>query len=161
MRSPGLLALPALLLAFPVAALAADVDFQALVNGIETRFNTKRMRIPLFGVAKFFVKVSRPHGVKQFDMAVFEDARFGPLDERELDEFVRRTVSENWRPMVRVRSRGSNEWTCVYAKEAGRDIRLLIATFEPSEAVVMQYKVNAQRLMEMLARPERIGRGDE
>jgi hypothetical protein len=159
MGGPGLLALPALLLALPVAAPAGDADFKALVQGIETRYNVKPMRIPLFGLAKFFIEASRPHGVRQFAMAIFEDARFGQPDEREFDEFVRRAVSENWRPMVRVRSRSSNEWTCVYAKEAGRDIRMIVATFEPNEAVVMHYKVSARRLMDMLARPERIGRG--
>lgn len=159
MSRPGLLALPALLLALPAAA-AGDADFKALVRGIETRYQVTRTRIPLFGVVKFFVNVSRPHGVKQFDLAVFEDVNFGEPDEREFDTLVREAVGGNWRPMVRVRSRAPNEWTYVYVKEAGRDTRMMIATFEPGEAVVMQYKVNTRKLMEMLVRPERIGRGN-
>ena len=160
MSRPGLLALPALLLALPAVAAAGDADFKALVKGIETRYQVARTRIPLFGVVKFFVNVSRPHGVKQFDLAVFEDVNFGEPDEREFDALVRDAVSGGWRPMVRVRSRAPNEWTYVYVKEAGRDTRMMIATFEPDEVVVMQYKVNTRRLMEMLERPERIGRGN-
>lgn len=156
---PGLLAVPVLLM-LPMAAAAGDADFKALVQGIEARYGVSKTRIPLFGLAKFFVKVSRPHGVKQFDLAVFEDAHFGNPDENEFDAVVRKAVAGKWRQMVRVRSRAPAEWTYVYVKEEGRDIRMMVATFEPHEAVVVQYKVNARRLMEMVARPGRIGRGE-
>jgi hypothetical protein len=148
-------------MALPLASAAGDADFKALVKGIETEYGISRTRIPLFGLVRFFVGVSRPHGVKQFDFAVFEDAHFGEPGGNEFDALVRRAVSDGWQPMVRVRSHAPEEWTCVYVKEAGRDIRMLITTFEPHEAVVVHYKVNARKLVEMLARPERIGRGNQ
>ncbi len=156
MRS-GLLALTALFLALPAGARAGDADFKALVKGIETQYGVSRTRIPLFGLVKALVKVARPHGVKQFDLAVFEDARFGDAGENDFDAVVRKTVSGGWRPIVLVRSSAPREWTGVYLKEVGRDFRMMIATFEPSEAVVVQFKMNARRLMEMLKCPEQIG----
>ena len=133
-------------------------DFNALVKGIESQYGIKRTRIPLFGVAKFFVKVARPEGVKQFDMAVFEDSSARP-DQEQIDELVRKAVGDDWKPMVRVRSQAGGESTYVYAKPAGRDISMLVAAFDSGDAVVLKYRVDAARFMRMLDNPDRIGRG--
>lgn len=157
MRIP--IALMALCLGLAPAAPGADADFNALVRGIESHYGTKRLHIPLFGVAKLFVRVARPEGVKQLDLAIFEEIHYARPDEQEFDELVRKAVGERWRPMVRVRSRADNEWTYIYAQEAGGDVRMLIATFEPSEAVVIQYRVSTRTLLAMLDHPDRIGKG--
>jgi hypothetical protein len=132
-------------------------DFNALVKGIESQYGIKRTRIPFFGVAKLFVKVARPEGVKQFDLAVFEDSSARP-DQRQIDKLVRKAAGEGWKPMVRVRSRAGDESTYVYSKPAGHDISMLVAVFDSGDAVVMKYRVDAVRFMRMLDDPDRIGR---
>lgn len=156
MRIP--FALVAVCLGLAPAAPAADADFDALVRGIESHYGTKRLHIPLFGVAKFFVRVARPEGVKQLDLAIFEEIHYTQPDEREFDELVRNAVGGRWRPMVRVRSRADNERTYIYAREEGGDVRMMIANFEPSEAVVIQYRVSTRTLLAMLDHPDRIGK---
>lgn len=136
----------ALALAAPV--LGADRDFDAVVRNIESSFGTHRMHIPLFGVVKVFLRIARPAGVKQLDLAIFEDMHgTGPgLDA--LDAAVRGAIGPEWQPMVRVRER--REWTCIYAKPSGKDVRMLVATVDSEDTVLVHFKVNPERLARML-----------
>jgi hypothetical protein len=139
----------AILLGLGIPARAGDPDFDAVVRGIESTFQTRRTHIPLFGVAKFFVKVSRPGGAKQLDLAIFEDLKIERSRLQDLDDTVRKAAGERWSPMVRVRSR--EEWVTIYARPDGKkDMHLLIATVEPGEATVIRLKVDAAELARMI-----------
>ncbi len=133
----------------PPAPAAGDGDFNAVVRSIESNFGARRMRIPLFGVAKFFVKVARPHGVRQLDLAIFEDLSISQSRLQHLDSAVRAAAGDRWLPMVRVRSH--EDWVCIYARPEGKkDLRLLIATVEPDETVLVQVKVRPEVLARTL-----------
>lgn len=148
----------AILLGLGIPARAGDRDFDAVVKSIEMNFQTKRTHIPLFGVAKFFVKVSRPGGAKQLDLAIFEDLKIERSRLQDLDDTVRKAAGERWSPMVRVRSH--EEWVTIYARPDGKnDMHLLIATVEPGEATVIRLKVDAAELARMIdGNPERAGK---
>jgi hypothetical protein len=150
----------AAILALGFAALApaaGDSDFKAVVRSIESNFDARRMRIPLFGVAKFFINVARPAGVRSLDLAIFEDLHIPATRFQDLDDAVRKAAGGRWQPMVRVRER--NEWVCIYARPEGKnDMRLLIATIEPDETVLVHVKVRPEKLARMLDRnPRRTG----
>ncbi len=131
------------------APASGDRDFDAVVRSVESNFQTRRMRIPLFGVAKFFVKIARPSGVRQLDMAIFEDLQISPSRLQDFDDTVRAAAGERWTPMIRIRER--HEWVCIYARPEGKkDMRLLIATIEPDETVLVQVKVRPDVLAQML-----------
>ncbi len=134
-----------------------DGHFEAVVRNVESQFGVRKMRIPLFGVVKFFVRAARPVGVKQLDVAIFEDLRLSRSDMEDFDAAVTSALGGAWRPMVRVRERG--ETTCIYAQPDGKDLKLLVATTGHDDTVLVEVKVNPERLARMLDEsPRRAGK---
>ncbi len=145
----------ATLLAAPAAA--GDADFHAIVRGVESGYGVSRVHIPLFGLARFAVRIAQPEGVKDFDMAIFETRHGPPPDSARFDAIVQRAGGRHWSAVIRVRSRRSHEWVYVYARPEGPDWRMLIATFEPSETVILEARVDAEFLANALDDPEHAG----
>src|SRR5678816_2900434 len=71
----GLLGL--IVLAQPVRA--QEKGFDGIVEHLEKNYGAQRTKIPLLGVANFFVKIIRPAGVKSFKLAVFEEFNRSPF----------------------------------------------------------------------------------
>jgi hypothetical protein len=137
-----------LMIPFPAPA-AGDGDFKAVVRSIESNFGARRMRIPMFGFARFFINVARPAGVRNLDLAIFENLHISSNRFQDLDDAVRGAAGGRWQPMVRVRER--NEWVCIYARPDGKnDMRLLIATIEQDETVLVHVKVRPETLARIL-----------
>jgi len=149
--------LTALLLTAATASAKGD-DFKMLVQHVESHYHAKRLRIPLLGVANFAVKIVRPKGVKGFKLAVFEDQDFSPRPgDRGPETAMRSVLPLEWQPLVRVRSRGG-ERTYIYAREDGKDIKLLVVTLGPRSAVVIEAKLNPKSLMNDLDQPRQMGK---
>ncbi len=135
----------AVLVALSFPAAAGDRDFDAVVRSVESNLHVHRMHIPLFGLAKFVIRASHPAGTKQLDMAVFEDVRLDEHSMQKLDRAVRSAIDEHWTPMIRAREHG--EWTVIYARPDGeKHLRMLIATVNSDDAVIIQLKVDAGEL---------------
>jgi hypothetical protein len=153
-----------LALLLSAAAPGADRDFKAVVGGIESQLGIRRMHIPLFGVAMFFAKtVARTQGVKQLDIAIFDEIDYRRPDAARFDGIVQSAVGDRWTPFVRVRSNRENESTYIYLRPDGKDWRMLVASFEAREAVVVHLKLNAEAVMrdfEDPAHARRHGHGD-
>jgi hypothetical protein len=145
----------ALLLA-AASAFAADREFDRLTAAVESRFGVRRQRIPLMGVANFFVKVARPEGARGFKLAIFEDLRLRPEDGAALDRMMAEAAA-GLHLLVRVRSNQEGERTYVYVG-GGKNTTMLIATFERDEATVVEVKVDAKSLARVLADPSNAGR---
>ena len=90
-------------------------------------------------------------GVKVFKAAIFKDQHLSrtELDNR-LDELVQRAGSSAWQPLVRSFSRRSGEQTYIYAQASGNDMKLLLVSVEPNEAVVMQVKIDPVKLSDFI-----------
>jgi len=148
----------ALFLAGYSIALGGDSEFDHVVKAIENHYGTKRTHIPFMGLANFAVKVAHPAGTSELKLAVFEDLKtLGDNDQRELDRFMDSLSSRDLRPLVRVRSHRNDEATYVFAGDFGKSAKLLIATFEPSEATVVEVKVDLNTLMRWINHPEDAG----
>jgi hypothetical protein len=148
----------ALILAASAAAFGADRDFDRLVKAVESHLGAKRAHIPLLGVANFFVQTARPEGVAGFKLAVFEDMR--PLAQEDgpaLDRMMA-AASAGLHPLVRVRSNRDREWTYIYTGDAGKTTTMLIATFERSEATIVEVKLSMSALLRALKEPRRAGK---
>ena len=150
----------AVLLAASAAAWGADRAFDRVVKGIESRYGTRRMHIPLMGLANFVVKVGHPAGASGFKLAVFQDlassAEYG--DQADLDRLMDSIGKDGLHPLIRVRSRRSGESTYIFTGEAGKSTTMLIATFQRREATVIQVKVTMDTLMQTIAHPETAGK---
>ncbi len=162
-RSLKLLTLPAtvlaLLAASPAPASARDRGFDAVVQAISTTYHARRSLRFVSWFAGMATKFARPEGVKSLRMAIFEDQDFTPRDDgdAQFEQAVQNALQEDWRPIVRVHSNRDGERTLVYARESGKDVSLFIVTREPSEAVVMQVKMNTRKFSEMMDEPKHMG----
>ena len=148
----------AVFLAASAAAFGAVREFDGLVKVVESRFGVQRTHIPLMGVANFFVKVARPEGAAGFRLAVFEDLKFDADGDGAALDRIMASASEGLHPLVRVRSRRDREWTYIYTGEVGKITKMLIATFERSEATVVEVQLSMDALVRALGEPARTGK---
>ena len=144
----------ALILAGASAALAADAGFDRLVKAIEFHYSARQTKIPMMGLARFVVKVAHPAGTKDFKLALFEhlDAAEDPAG---IDRIVHELAGKGLRPMIRQQSRRGGDSTLIYAAEAGKDTRMVIASFGHNEATVIQVTVDPETLVKTIENPGR------
>ncbi len=145
--------LAVLALAAATLAAAGDAAFDALVRRVESQYAVHRTRIPMFGLANFFVKVSRPGGAKDVRLAIFEDFAVPGADFREL---LAQTLGPGWRPFVQVRS--ERETDSIYVETGKGGLKMLIAAAEPRETVLMQVKLDPKALRKWFEDPRRMAR---
>ncbi|HUQ31443.1 MAG TPA: hypothetical protein VM095_04950 [Pyrinomonadaceae bacterium] len=146
-----------MLAAAPPTARADDSDFDAIAKHIKLYYHARRVSIPFLGLAKFFVKIVRPAGVKSFKVAIFEDLNIGDgTTDAELSLIMRNALSVEWQPLVRARSH-DGERVYVYAREAGENLKLMVVTIDKSDAVVAKVKLSPKRLSEFLNNPKILG----
>ena len=131
-------------------AFARD-DFGKIVHHIEVNYHVHRQHRWVMGLAGFTVKVWHIAGVKSFKGAIFENQPFvNAASDTRFDEVVRAAMDSGWQPLVQSWDRHSGERTYVYAQEVsskkGRDLKLLVVNLEPNEAIVVQVKVDPQKL---------------
>ena len=154
--SQALLLLAALSLV-PATAAAKDREFDVIGNHIKTHYRGQRRRIPFLGLANLVVKIARPAGVKSFKVAIFENLSFAPhTGGTGIDTVMRNALSTEWQPLVRVRAR-SGEQNCVFSKQAGKNIKLMIVSIQHDQAVVLRVKFDPQALAKWLEKPELMG----
>jgi len=146
-----------LLSSTPVSA--EDPEFGRVVRQVESYFHVKRTHIPLLGFIKPVLWIAHPAGARCVEMAIFEDQDFSRgLKDAEFERLINKSVNQDWEPLVRVHSRRDSEQTLIYAKDLGKNFKLMIITVEPTEAVVIQVKLSSQELIKWLENPERMGR---
>lgn len=130
-------------------AYATDREFHDIVSEISATFHTQPMHIPFMSMVSFFVGVARPAGVKNLDLAVFENLDTHDADGEALLAKIRGVVGGGWRPFVTVRSHraGHEELTLIHLKPDGRDYKMLITTLESNEATVIELKLNPEAVI--------------
>src|SRR5579859_4141348 len=127
-------------------AFAKD-DFGRIVHHIEANYHVHRQHRFAVGVAGFVVKFWHFAGVKNLKAAIFENQRFtNAASDTRFDELVRAAMDSGWQPLVQSWDRHTGERTYVYAQDLGKDMKLLVVNLESNEAVVVQVKVDPQKL---------------
>lgn len=150
--------LVAVLLAASAVGMAADREFDHLVDAIESHYGIQRVHIPLMGVADFALKVAHPKGARGFKLALFENLQSCEtcFDRDELDGFIAKATDGLLHPLVRTHSRG--EATYILTGQVGASTKMLIATFERSEATIVEVTVDLKTLLRTIDSP---GRADD
>jgi hypothetical protein len=126
-------------------------DFGRIVKVIEAEYHVHRNYRFLMSLAGVVIKCSHVGGAKVFKAALFENQHLdaSELDSR-LDEVVERASGSGWRPLVKSVSRHSGDHDYIYARTRGANLDLLVVSVEPSEAVVVQVKINPSKLCEFI-----------
>ncbi len=149
-----IMAILAMVCALPVVLPAGE--FNWLVREFSRESGAKPMRIPLFGVVRFAVRVAQPGGASELNLAVFEHVGLDPQRFSSMaDEAIE---GGGWKPMIRVRSR-NGERTNIYAQvEDAQRLRLVIATLDGSadgslndrDATFVEVQIRTQELMKFV-----------
>ena len=144
------LVLIAMLLVPAQKAFARD-DFGRIVHHVEAQYHVHRQHRWAMGLAGFTVKFWHFAGVKSLKGAIFEDQPFiNAASDTRFDEIVRAAMDSGWKPLVQSWDRHTGERTYVYAQDLGKDVKLLVVNLESNEAVVLQVKVDPQKLNDFL-----------
>ena len=128
--------------ALTAPAWAGDRWFDDAVHELESTMGAERVRIPMWGLIRFVGGIAtRPVGAKDWDFAIFEGVRRSRLDR----PFAWSSLGPGWKPMVRVHAPG-RESVAIYVKEEGSWYRVLMATIDGDDAVVMKFAMKPDRL---------------
>ncbi len=165
MRSPYrfrvLFIITLLLLPTPLVS-ARGKGFKDVVKHIEKNYQAKKTRVPMLGVANFFVKIIRPAGVKGFKVAVFQDQDFSPSkDAIPFQTAMREAYVEKkgWKPLVQMNSKrdGANNRVFIMFKENKKDVEVAVTTLEDREAAVIEVKFSPDKMAQFLDNPKIMG----
>lgn len=131
-------------------AFARD-DFGKIVHHIEVNYHVHRQHRWVMGLAGFTVKFWHIAGVKSLKGAIFEDQPFvNAASDTRFDEVIRAAMDSGWQPLVQSWDRHTGERTYIYAQEVaskkGTDMKVLMVNLESNEAVVLQVKVDPEKL---------------
>lgn len=138
-------------------AKAGDREYDRVVRHLKTKYQAKKVKIPFMWIARFAVRVVRPAGVKSFNVTLFEKLSFSraTLDE-EMQAAMRDSLSADWTPVFRVRSREGQQ-AYMYLREAGGDVKLILVTIEKEQAAVIRAKFSPEKLAEFMDNPKIFG----
>jgi hypothetical protein len=126
-------------------------DFGKIVRHIEVNYHVHRNYRFIMGFAGMVVRFWHVGGVKSFKGAIFENQYLdaGTADSR-LDEIVQSAGEHGWQPLVKSYSRHSGQHAFIYAKDEGKDVKLLIVSVEPNEAAVIQVKLDPGKMAKFM-----------
>jgi hypothetical protein len=142
---------------FQPGASARDHEFRAVVKAVETTYHVRRNNRFAGWLAGMAVKVAHPEGIKSLRVAIFEDQDFSPrVNGAGLENAIGNRLSDDWRPIVRVRSRRDGEIDHIYARDKGKDVELYIVSVDEREAVVLKVRMDQAKYAEMLDHPANI-----
>ncbi|HEY6273886.1 MAG TPA: hypothetical protein VIX19_18045 [Terriglobales bacterium] len=133
------------------ATACADDDFGQIVHEIEARYHVHRNLRFLMGLAGLTVRVTHVAGARDLKAALFENQPFDATG-AELDDLVISAGARGWQPLVRSFDRRSGEHTFIYARNAGKNLRILLVTVEPNEGLVLEATVNQSKLLDFIDR---------
>jgi hypothetical protein len=155
-----LIALTFLILVFTFTAPTASAKgdhYEAIVKHLKTKYQAKKLKIPFVWLARFAVKVVRPAGVESFSITMFENLQFSraTLDE-EMQSAMRNSLSADWSPILRVRSR-EDEQAYMYMREEGNSVKIMLVTIDKNQAAVIRAKFNPEKLADFVNNPKIFG----
>jgi hypothetical protein len=122
-------------------------EFDSIVRTVEQQGGCRRIHIPLFWLARTVVAVGHPAGASELKLAVFGHPT---LASDRFAAIIDDAVGPFWKPMVRVRSK-DGEVTTIFLRENGpRTVRLLIANKDRDDTVLMEVRLNVDRLLSFI-----------
>ena len=133
--------LPALLLV--AFALPMRADFNAIARAIDGHRGVHRVWVPGLGLARFFVWMIQPKGVRDFQLATFNGTE--DVDPREMHALMQSNIDRGFTPLVRVWSRKSSEWSFIYARPRPNSdrIELMVLARDDENTVLVRVDVDA------------------
>jgi hypothetical protein len=143
---------------FTVPAVNAKTnEYKQIVRHLKTKYQARKIRIPMLWLARFAVSVARPAGVKSFSLTVFENVKFSreTLDE-EMQSAMRNSFGGDWSSILRVRSREGQQ-AYMYMREDGKNVRITLVTIDKEQAAIIRATFSPEKLAEFVENPKLFG----
>jgi len=135
-------------------ALAADPEFNAIVSGIEQRYQVRHEHIPFMGLISFCGWVYTRGGVGGLRVADFEDAGTR-VSADDIDAFVQVKLGASWTAILRSHGKETHEDTIVYVRPKGDKFLVLIADIDNGELSLVKLGLNGNKLSKWINDQER------
>ena len=138
-------------------ATAGGKEYEAVAKHLKTKYQAKKVKIPMIWLARFAVRMVRPAGVKSFSITNFENLKFTreTLD-AEMQTALTNSFSKDWSPIFRVRSR-KGEQAYMYAREAGSSIKIMLVTINQNQASIIRAAFSPEKLADFINEPKILG----
>ncbi|MEP6924021.1 MAG: hypothetical protein ABI954_06130 [Pyrinomonadaceae bacterium] len=143
--------------AAPVANAAKGSAYKAIVNHLKTKYQAKKVKIPMLWLARFAVGVVHPAGVKSFSITKFENLQCAPATlDAEMQSVLRNSLSEDWSPILRVRSRDGQQ-VYLYMRDTGTNVKITLVTIDKNQAAIIRATFNPDKLANFVNNPQMFG----
>jgi hypothetical protein len=150
----------AAVLLFAAVALPLHADFADVARAIDDHQGVSRIWIPFLGVARAVVWMVQPEGVHDFQLVTFKTN--GRVDPHDLQGIMESKAGPGFKPLVRVWSRRTGDWSFIYAKpspEKDRIELMILAQDDDEQTVLVRVDVDAGVLAhELEMRPREVTR---
>lgn len=146
------------LVVMATTVVAGDNSYRRIVKDL--RFQYGATEDSLYGagvVGGLAVALIRPAGVSNMTFTILRGLDQFRKSDRDFNQIVRSAVEPTWRPLVMYSSPGEREWTHVYAQPDGSHIKLLVVARTRSDAVVVQARIDPDRLSAFIDDPRILG----
>jgi hypothetical protein len=140
------------------AAEAKGNEYEKVVKHLKTKYQAKKVKIPMIWLARFAVRMVRPAGVKSFSITMFENLQISrdTLDE-EMQAAMKNSLSGDWSPILRIRSREGQQ-AYMYMREAGANsVKIMLVTIDKNNAAVIRAAFSPDKLAEFVNDPKIFG----
>ncbi len=136
---------------------ASGGEYKKVVQHLKTKYQAKKVKIPMVWLARFGVRMIRPAGVKSFSVTTFENLKLSrsTLD-AEMQSALKESFSPEWSPVFRVRSRNGQQ-AYMYLREAGSSIKVFVVTIDQNKAAVIRAAFNPDKLANFINDPKIFG----
>jgi hypothetical protein len=146
----------------PMILLAAGGNgggFDAVVRGIESRYNVHATRIPFMGLVSGIAGFATRGGVRGLHVAEIEHLE-GPVDGAEFNALVEQRVGQGWQRMIRETTHHRaikdgdatrDEQTLIYVRPDGSRVAMLIVDLDAHELNIVQVSVKPDQLSRQVA----------
>ncbi len=138
-------------------AEAKSNEFDAVCSHLKTKYQAKKLSIPFMWMARAVVGIARPAGVKSFKMTIFRGLQFSPESlNDEMKGVMRDAFSEDWSPILRVRSKNGSQ-VYMNMREENNNIKIFLVTIQNDEATVIRAKFDPDKLTDFINNPKIFG----
>ena len=146
------LILAILIIAF---ALPLQADFSEARRALRAELG-RPMTIPFSGLARLVAWIIQPHGVRDFEVAIWENKhRDIKMEGTALDALLKQGLSRDFQPVVRRTSKQQGEWTFIYARPRGNMLEILVLNSDRGDTVLVRAEVDAEEFAKTIREPRR------
>jgi hypothetical protein len=146
------------LVVMATTVVAGDNSYRRIVRDLRFQYGATEDSLYGAGVMSgLAVALIRPAGVSSVSFTILRGLDQFRKSDRDFNQIVRSAVQSDWRPLVMYSSPGEREWTHVYAQPDGSYIKLLVVTRTRSDAVVVQARIDPDRLSAFIDNPRILG----